>query len=689
MEKYNIKGISCASCSQKIEDYLNKQSTISEATLNFSTGKLIIETELSKEELNQLIAKVESSAKIISGSSNHDHGHDHEHDSNVKFLILRIIITSIILVLNFFIAVNDVILFLTYFLIGYDVIFKAVKNILRGNLFDEFFLMSLATIAALSINEMFEAIAVMLFYNIGELLQSYSIEKSRNSIKSLLELNVKDVNVVIGEQIVSKKIEAAKIDDIILVKSGEKIPLDGVVIEGSAQIDTSSFTGESVPKKYTIGAKIYAGMLNIDSTLKIKVEKRSSESEIVKILDIVESATNKKTTTERFITKFSKLYTPIVVILAVALVIVLPFFLGISLEEALNRAIILLIISCPCALVLSVPLSYFSGIGALSKHGILVKGGKYIDEMAAMNTLLVDKTGTLTKGNFEVDEIKTYNDFTVTDVIKYAKVGEENSTHPIAQAILKLETEVDFKNKEEFKVLAGLGLEYQTLNGERILIGNQKLMEENQISVTTVASIATKVYIACNNQLAGLIIIKDQIKETTPKAIARLHKNKIERIVMLTGDNQEIAADVASAINIDNYYAELLPEDKLNHLKAYKKANKVGVIGDGINDALMLATADVSFAMGYLGSDIAIESADVIINDDDLLNIDRAITLSRFTRKITIQNIVFALVIKILFVSLGIFGEATMIEAVFSDVGVTLIVILNSLRILKRGQNVR
>lgn len=579
-----------------------------------------------------------------------------------------------------------------YLIIGYDVILRAFKNIFKGHVFDENFLMMIATFAAFATGEFTESVAVMLFYQVGELFQSYAVGKSRASIAEMMSIAPDFANLEDEEGNISEvDPEDVEVGSILLVRPGEKIPIDGVVIEGESFVDTAALTGESVPRKVSPGADVISGCVNGDTAIKIRTTKAYEDSTVSKILELVENASSKKSRMENFITRFAKYYTPVVTIGAVLLALVPPTILGImsgnfAYVSWIHRACIFLIVSCPCAMVISVPLGFFGGIGAASKIGVLVKGSNYLEAIAQMKSLVFDKTGTLTKGEFKVSEVINLNGFSKEDILYYAAYAEKFSTHPIAKSILTAYgKDVDLSLISNQQEVSGQGIS-SVVNKREVLIGNYKLMQANGIDCEINDSPATICYLAVDGKFAGYIIISDVIKEGSKEAMKALSKVGVSKLVMLTGDRKEVAMAVSKELSLTDCRYELLPTDKVSNveelIKACKKDEKLGFVGDGINDAPVLMRADVGIAMGSLGSDAAIEAADVVIMDDDLRKIPKLVRIARKTLRIVKQNVVFALGVKIIVLALGAFGLATMWEAVFADVGVAVIAILNSMRVL-------
>ena len=576
---------------------------------------------------------------------------------------------------------------ISYLIIGFEILKKAVRNIFRGKVIDENFLMAIATIGAFAIGEYSEAVAVMLFYQVGELFQDYAVDKSRKSIATLMDIRPDYANIENNGNIEKVDPDDVKIGQIIIVKSGEKVPLDGIVVEGTSNLDTMALTGESVPRKVKENDEVLSGCINKDGLLKLKVTKEFGESTVSKILDLVENASNKKSKSENFITKFAKYYTPIVVILAVILAIVPPLILKDSgtFTDWLYRALSFLVVSCPCALVISIPLSFFGGIGGASKLGILVKGSNYLEAISKAETVVFDKTGTLTEGVFEVQKIET-KDISKDELLKIVAHAERYSTHPIAESIKKSYKDmIDDNLINDVQELSGRGIK-AIIDGKNVLVGNEKMMSENQIEFEKCEDIGTILYVAINNKYVGYILIADRIKEDSAKTIKELKAMNVKQTIMLTGDKKEVGEDVAKKIGIDKAYTELLPDGKVKQVEQLiqKKSENGKVIfaGDGINDAPVLAMADIGIAMGGVGSDAAIEAADIVIMTDEPSKIGKVIKLSKKTMRIVNENIVFAIFVKIAVLILTAFGLSTMWDAVFADVGVSIIAIINSLRML-------
>ena len=603
-------------------------------------------------------------------------------------ILIALIIYIIAIAGNFTnIWVKDTLFIISYLIVGISILKKAVRNIFRGKVFDENFLMAVATLGAFGVGEFPEAVAVMLFYQVGELFQSYAVDKSRKSISSLMDIRPDYANVLRDEKEEKIDPDEVKIGEIIVVKPGEKIPLDGVIIEGTTMLDTKALTGESVPVEVKKDDEVLSGSINESGKILVRVSKEYGESTVSKILDLVENASSKKSKSENFITKFAKYYTPTVVIIAVILAIVPPLiFKGTSFTEWIYRALSFLVVSCPCALVISIPLSFFGGIGGASKMGILIKGSNYLEALASTEIAVFDKTGTLTKGVFEVQKVET-NNIDKDELLEIAAYAENYSNHPIAKSIKNAyKKEIDTNRIKNIKEISGHGISV-TIDDKNVLIGNEKLMEENKIQYTKSEDIGTILYIAVNNEYKGLIIISDEIKEDSLGLVKNLKNLGVKKTVMLTGDKKTVGEDVGEKLRLDEVYTELLPDEKVEKVEKLMQEKtekgKLVFVGDGINDSPVLAMSDIGIAMGALGSDAAIEAADVVIMTDEPSKIGDAISLSRKTMKIVKENIVFAIAIKILVLVLTAIGLSTMWEAVFADVGVSIIAIINALRMLK------
>lgn len=731
-KKLVLDGLDCANCALKIENGVKKLDGISSCSVNFMNKTLTMELDAARDEeitaeARKKVLELEPDIRILevkrlavrhkleldrrvqaehSHSHNHgeeehghshagDDGHDHSHEngaSAVRTMILRLSAgaavgaTGMLLSLG---ATTELLLFIvSYLIVGGDIVLKALKNIARGRVFDEFFLMSIATVGAFLIGEYPEGVAVMLFYQVGELFQSIAVNRSRKSISALMDIRPDYANLKKGEEIRRVSPEEVDIGDLILIRPGEKIPLDGKIVDGFSAMDTSALTGESVPREVSPGDEVLGGFINKNGVLTVQVSKLFEESTVAKILELVENASSKKAPTENFITKFARYYTPFVVIFALLLAVVPPLLIsGSSFSDWVYRALVFLVISCPCALVVSIPLGFFGGIGASSRNGVLVKGSNYLEALNDVKYVVFDKTGTLTKGSFQVNTIVPADRWSKEELLHYAAYAELHSTHPIAQSIREAYgQELDEQMIADYNEISGHGIQV-AVNGKTVLAGNAKLMQREKISFDTPREIGTLVHVAVGGQYAGYLAIADEIKPDAAKAVRSLKKLGIKKIVMLTGDNKAVAEDVGQKLGVDEIRAELLPQhkveelEKLDAVKAPKE--KIIFVGDGINDTPVLARADVGVAMGGLGSDAAIEAADIVIMTDEPSKLSSAIHIAKATRRIVWQNILFALVIKGAFLLLGAFGIATMWEAVFSDVGVTLLAVLNAMRVLK------
>jgi Cd2+/Zn2+-exporting ATPase len=618
----------------------------------------------------------------------HEHG---EEEDNKKELIRFGIGAAIFLVataFKFTAWIEFMLYLISYLLVGGEVVLRAFKNIIRGQVFDENFLMTIATIGAFAIKQFPEGVAVMLFYQVGELFQDMAVNRSRKSIAALMDIRPEFANLRKDDSIVKVSPEEVSIGDIIVVKPGEKVALDGNVIDGRSMVDTSALTGESVPRGVKAGSTVLGGFINKNGLLTIEVTREFGESTVSKILDLVQNASNKKAPTENFITKFARYYTPAVVISATALAFIPPLFIqGATFPEWIYRALIFLVVSCPCALVVSIPLGFFGGIGGASKNGVLVKGGNYLEALNDVEIVVFDKTGTLTKGIFKVTEVNPANNISEDELLEYASYAESYSNHPIATSILNAYGKEVNKNEiENYNEVSGYGIKVK-VRGKEILAGNFKLMDKENISYNKVDAVGTVVHLAINKQYVGFIVISDVVKEDSAKAIKALREVGVKKTVMLTGDNKTVGAKVGTELGLDEIYAELLPDQKVEKLEMLdnqkSSKGKLVFVGDGINDAPVLARADIGIAMGGIGSDAAIEAADVVIMTDEPSKIVLAIKIAKRTKAIVMQNIVFALGVKIVILILGAFGIATMWEAVFGDVGVALIAVLNAMRAMK------
>ncbi|MCG4571860.1 heavy metal translocating P-type ATPase [Clostridium cochlearium] len=723
-----LEGLNCAGCSAKIEDRVNKLEDVESASINFANKVLTIKfRNLNKKNIimkdtRSIVNKLEPHVKVLERQKNlrrkkpieeqvcscsqgehchnsektHSHGHSHDHGEtklgNESISKISMAIGIILAIVAFLIkdeeSLKTSLFIVSYILVGYEIIIIALKNILRGEIFDENFLMAVATIGAIAIKEYPEAVAVMVFYKIGEIFQDYAVDHSRRSIANLVDIRPEFANVKKGENIEMMSPEEVQIGDIIIVKPGEKVPLDGEIIEGQSYLDTSILTGESVNRKVEKGDVVLSGSINNTSLLTIKVTKNFGQSAVSKILDLVENASSKKAPTENFITKFAKYYTPAVVFSALALAVLPPIILGsYEFSKWIYRALVFLVISCPCALVVSIPLGFFGGIGAASRNGILIKGGNYLEALQNVEIAVFDKTGTLTEGVFEVSQVKTHKDIKEDELIRLASLGESFSNHPIAKSIVNYYgKDIDKQEIKEYEEISGHGIRALLDEGE-LLVGNHKLMELKEVNYEKTKDFGTIVYVALNKNYLGYIIISDRIKEDSKKTIKELKNMGVKKTVMLTGDNKSAGERIGKELALDEVHTDLLPENKIEELEKLFSQKSLGgklvFVGDGVNDAPVLARADIGIAMGGLGSDAAIEASDIVIMEDNPFKIIKGIEIAKKTKKIVWQNIIFSLGVKFVVLTLGALGFANMWAAVFADVGVTLIAVLNSMRTLK------
>lgn len=720
--KLYLKGLDCANCANKIENKVNKLESVEEAVLNFSLSLLIVslkgnsDVNRVEEEIKTIVSKLEPDVIVSKYNNNikekknvctseccsghahdieekHEESHDHDHSEGISLrdkvsLAIGFILFAIAIFIGEEKSYVPYIYALSYVLVGGKVVLSAIRNIFRGQVFDENFLMTVATLGAFAIGNHPEGVAVMIFYEIGELFQSYAVNRSRKSISSLMDIRADYANLITdGEE---KKVDPSeiKIDDIIVIKPGERVPLDGIVIEGNSSLDTSALTGESLPRNIELNDEILAGVINLTGVIRVKVTKEFGESTVSRILELVQNASSKKAQTEKFITKFARYYTPVVVLSAVALAIIPPLVVeGALFSDWVYRALIFLVVSCPCALVVSIPLGLFAGIGGASKNGVLIKGGNYLEALKDVETVVFDKTGTLTKGVFKVVKINT-NNIEESELLRIAATGESFSNHPIAQSILKAYgNEVDKSIISNYEEISGNGIKVNIDNKE-VLLGNYKLMNSNGIKYNNSKEIGTVVHVVVEGEYKGSIVIADEVKEDSKEAIEMLKKIGVKKCVMLTGDNKKVAEKIAEELGLDEVYAELLPTDKVvmveKLLKEKSEKGKLAFVGDGINDAPVLARADVGVAMGGIGSDAAIEAADVVLMRDNPSSLVDAIEIGRKTNRILWQNIIFSLGVKIAVLIPAAIGIANMWEGVFADVGVTLIAVLNSMRALRK-----
>jgi len=695
--EFSLEGLNCSSCSTKIEAALQKIPEFESASLDFVSKKIYIQLSdgayaaEAGTKVNNIVHHYEPDVLVMNLSDSSASLIEDEKESKFNFQHIRLASGLGLFASSFIFNMSETVLMTTlliaYAIVGYPVILKAFKGIKNGQLFDENFLMTVATIGALGLSEWREAAAVMLFYEVGEAFQDRAVNNSRKSIKSLLDIKPDSATVINGMETKVVNPESVLVGQKILIKPGEKVPLDGIVLSGESTLDTSALTGEALPRAIEKGDDVLSGTVNINQSIVVEVTKPFKDSTVARIMKLVEHSAAKKSETERFITKFSRYYTPIVVLSALALAVIPPLFFAGLWSVWIKRALIFLVVSCPCALVVSIPLGYFGGIGAASKKGILIKGGQYLDALYSVKTIVFDKTGTLTEGQFRVESIKPVKGTTKDQLIKWASLAEAHSNHPIAKSIVKAAGgDVDETAVDKYEDIAGHGV--RAISGDtEILAGNKRLMNKENIKFTSETMIGTAVHVAVNGEYKGWIQIADLPKPDVETALKALRKQNVSHIEMLTGDTRSAAELIAKSLDLDGFQAELLPEDKVYAVekleKEYGSNGKLAFIGDGVNDAPVLARADVGIAMGGLGSDAAIEAADVVLMTDEPSKIAEAIKISRFTRNIVLQNIVFALGIKIIVMALGAVGIATMWMAIFADVGVAVLAVLNATRILK------
>lgn len=701
-KEFELEGLNCSNCALKIEDQVKKLEGMEKVELNFATSTLKVAAEDSKlekikEELQKISDRIEPGVKVRDKSEPKS---DNQADKSSlksylwqkKNIFIGALFFAFALSFSHFNVFNNTIFnslalpsyIAAYFLIGYPVLKAAFYNIGQGQIFDENFLMVIATLGAFGIKEYPEAVAVMLFYMVGELFQERAVNNSRRSIKDLMNIKAESANLIKDEEIIEIKPEKLKIGDLIAVKAGEKIPVDGEVVSGETALETSALTGEALPKDVTEGDQVLSGMINLNKLITVRVTKEYKDSTVKKILELVENASSKKAPTEQFISKFARYYTPFVVLTAVLVAVIPPLVTGAAFSQWFYRALIFLVVSCPCALVVSIPLGFFGGIGLASKNGILVKGGNYLEALNELDTIVFDKTGTLTEGNFKVTKVNIYSDYSRQEILKIAAEVEQFSNHPIAQSIVAAAGNYKKHSAEsDYQEISGAGIK-AVLDNDQILAGNERLMQNNNIDFKKVKSTGTAVYLAKNGDFLASIVISDQLKADAEAAVSALKEFGINNLAMLTGDNKETAAEVAAKLGLDNFYAELLPDQKVAKVEELlSKSKKLAFVGDGINDAPVLARSDLGIAMGGLGSDAAIEAADVVLMTDEPTKIVKALNIAAKTKKLVWQNIIMALSIKAVVMILSIFGMASMWAAVFADVGVALMAVFNVMRILK------
>ena len=702
MEKvFILRGLDCPNCAAKIEKEVGQLDGVGASSINLmkQTLTIHIEPDCAASVAKQIEAIVHSHepevtvSEYTAGASASVEAADDDRDGRnmVMRLMTGAVIFAVGIILSAFTQVSASVylpfLILSYVILGGDVVARAVQNIVKGRIFDENFLMSLSTIGALIIGEYPEAVAVMLFYQVGEYFQSAAVKRSRKSIADLMDIRPDWATVIRAGQWLVVPPETVSIGETIVVKPGEKIPLDGIVLEGTSMLDTKALTGESVPKTVCKDDEVLSGCISQSGVLMIQVTKAFGESTVSKIIELVEHASERKAPTENFITTFARYYTPVVVIIAAILAVIPPLLFHGLWVEWMRRALVFLVISCPCALVISIPLTFFGGIGAASRRGVLVKGSNCLEALNRVQTIVFDKTGTLTKGVFNVTGIFPADGFTTAQVLEYAAMAESCSNHPIAKSICSAYGKKVDQKLENVREISGYGI-CVTADGKKILAGNTKLMDAQSICYTPCGKAGTKVYVAVDGQYVGCILIADEMKKDSKSAIEALKKMGIRKTVMLTGDEEAIGREAAEALGLDAYYAQLLPDQKVEKLEQLdsgkRPGSKLAFVGDGINDAPVLARADVGIAMGGLGSDAAIEAADVVLMTDEPSKLVDAIKVARKTKRIVLQNIAMALGVKGVFLILGAFGVAGMWEAVFSDVGVALLAVFNALRMMKK-----
>ncbi len=690
-----LNGLDCANCAAKIERGVNKIDGVQSASVDFVSKRMTIEAN-SGENLEIIMTKAKDIAKKIGAhidiiDENQPKIVKEEKEASIKpewiWLGIGALLFGIALIGNFAFWLSAGLFLTSYVLVGGEVLIRAGKNILKGQVFDENFLMSIATIGAFAIQQFPEGVAVMLFYQIGELFQTMAVDHSRRSITALMDIRPDHANLLVGDVVSEVDPEQVKVGDTIQIKPGEKVPLDGIVTSGFSTLNTAAITGESLPRDVEAGDDILSGTINMNGLLTVKVTKEFGESTVSKILDLVQNASSKKAPTENFITKFARYYTPAVVFIALALAVIPPLIIqGATFHAWIYRALVFLVVSCPCALVISIPLGFFGGIGAASKQGILMKGGNYLEALNTVDTVVFDKTGTLTKGKFRVTKVVNLEGFSQDELIEIAAFAEGYSSHPIARSILAAYgKKIDDQQIEGYEEIPGHGIKVR-VSGKEVLAGNAKLMHKGNIAFKEIAEIGSIVHISVSGKYAGYIVIADEIKEDAYSTIRGLRALGIKKLIMLTGDSRSVGDEIGGKLGLDKVYAELLPDQKVDELERLGKERQTKgsllFVGDGINDAPALTLADVGIAMGGLGSDAAISAADIVFMTDEPEKLISAIQIAKRTRRIVWQNIIFAFLVKGIVLILGAIGIATMWEAVFADVGVALIAVLNAMRIL-------
>ncbi|MGD8457964.1 MAG: heavy metal translocating P-type ATPase [Anaerolineales bacterium] len=688
--KYHLSNLDCANCAERIEEEVKKLPGIQFASVDFATSSLHIEAE-DYSGIADTINKIEPTLEVVAGQAKSQVGSKEIKEAIIIIIAIFLLVVGMIFEDSFKdtpFRIGEWLVFGTsYLLSGGNVIYRAWKNIRQKNWFDETFLMSISTFGAILIGEVPEAVAVMLFYQVGEFIQRGSVNRSRDSIQALLNVRPDTANVKMGGKIQTISPSEVKVGEIVVIRPGEKVPLDGIVVKGMSQVDLSALTGESVPVSVSEGDEVFAGAINQTGLVTVEVTKPYEQSSVSQMLELVQNAAARKSKTQRFITRFAQVYSPIMVGLALVVATVPPLiFPSQSFSTWIYRALVLLVVSCPCALVISIPLGYFGGIGGASRRGILVKGANFLDVLAEVKTVVFDKTGTLTQGVFKVTEIVPYNGWDREGLLEIAAQAESQSNHPIANSIKQAYGKIDYeKVPEAFEEILGYGVRVR-LNGRQVIVGNDPIMHKEKIPHVTCNVAGSIVHVAVDSEYAGYLVISDVLKPDATSAIERLKQLGVDTILMLSGDREDVAGQVSEELGLSNYHAELLPEDKvavMEKILGEPHGGKVAFVGDGINDAPVLGQSDVGIAMGAFGSDAAIEVADVVLMKDSPTKVAEAIQLSRRTRKVVWQNIYLALGIKALFIFLATIGVASMWEAVFGDVGVTILAVLNATRVLK------
>lgn len=681
-EKYYLSNLNCANCALKIQDRVAKIDGVSLSFVDVVSNTLTLEVDQGRD-----IKNIEKQAQALIKAIEPDVVLSKEKESKSQTFNLNhalLIVGAIMFGLALYF--DQLVLYVVaYLLVGHDILLKAFKNTINLQWFDENFLMAIATIGAFAIQQYPEAVGVMLFYKVGEYFQDLSVAKSKHEIEKLFDITPEYAVVIKDDEFIKVLPQQVQVDDWVYIKAGERIPVDGIIIEGQSSLNTASLSGESLPVDVELDDEVFAGSINLSAPLKIKVTKTYDQSALAKMIQLIESASMKKAQSEQFITKFAKVYTPIVVMLALLLVVIPVVFMKAPFETWLYRSLVFLVISCPCALVISIPLSYFGGIGSASKQGILIKGSEYLEALVKLDTIVFDKTGTLTKGQFAIADIKSYHGYSENEVLKLAAHLEAHSNHPIAQSIVKAYDQAFDYEVDKVEEVAGFGV-IGEVNHQSVLIGNHKLLKQHHIELPTKQGVNTSVYVVVNSVCIGEIEVADEVKADVASGMQALKNQGVSKLMMLSGDKQPVVDDLAQTLNLDVGLGELLPHEKVSIIEKEMQDypnRKLAFVGDGINDAASLVSADLGIAMGGLGSDIAIEAADIILVSDEPSKVSVAIDIGRKTRKIVYQNIIMALAIKILFLSLGALGLASLWEAVFADVGVALLAILNAMRILR------